>query len=350
MDIVTTSNFHATLLKGQVNVVFIAAEHLRRCSWPLLNLLLYGGCDFDEEGCRNEDQGHVCRSVQAEIFSVVSDRDGMTLFMDPNGVQMFNSANMEEMINVAPNVWRAIQIHLGPMVAEFPGVISFLSKLLAAENISILNMSTYDTDIIYVQEPDVEAAISCLQSKLSRGVHGLKEAKEAERSLCDMGIMDSDAMGPSSSIVDADQYLIVYPESLIQLRLQKEGLRENAYGLTRLVLLAASHHGEGEECSFWCYCETAEEISLFMNERFLTDFTEDSVIVSPDRWRAIKLGGRTYRFDETGVVAAMSGFNTDQQVLNVSSFGSNVTFVLEDALSESVDTLCESLKISHVKR
>lgn len=37
------------------------------------------------------------------------------------------------------------------MVAEFPGVISFLSKLLAEDNISILNMSTFDTDIIYVQ-------------------------------------------------------------------------------------------------------------------------------------------------------------------------------------------------------
>lgn len=60
-------------------------------------------------------------------------------------------------------------------------------------------MSTYDTDIIYVQvrvcevfhrsllrkevsscalgyqEHDLDTAISCLQSKLSRGVHGLKE-------------------------------------------------------------------------------------------------------------------------------------------------------------------------------
>lgn len=37
------------------------------------------------------------------------------------------------------------------MVAEFPGVVSFLSKLLAEDHISILNMSTYDTDVIYVQ-------------------------------------------------------------------------------------------------------------------------------------------------------------------------------------------------------
>lgn len=68
-----------------------------------------------------------------------------------------------------------VQIHLGPMVAEFPGVVSFLSKLLAEDQISILNMSTYDTDVIYVQEQDLEPAISCLKSKLSRGLHGLKE-------------------------------------------------------------------------------------------------------------------------------------------------------------------------------
>ncbi|GLE06158.1 hypothetical protein PINS_up015369 [Pythium insidiosum] len=150
MDIVTTSNFHATLLKGQISVVFIAARHLRRCSWPLLNLLLYGGCSFDDDGCCNTDRRHFCRSVQAEVFSIVSDRDGVTLFMDPNGVEIFKSSDMADLITIAPHAWRAIQIHLGPMVAEFPGVVSFLSKLLAEDNISILNMSTYDTDIIYV--------------------------------------------------------------------------------------------------------------------------------------------------------------------------------------------------------
>lgn len=72
--------------------------------------------------------------------------------------------------------------------------------------------------------------------------------------------------------------------------------------------------------------------------------------MSPDRWRAIKLSGRTYGFDETGVVAAMSSFKTETQVLNVCSFGSNVTFVLEHTLEDSVATLCANLNISHVER
>lgn len=89
---------------------------------------------------------------------------------------------------------------------------------------------------------------------------------------------------------------------------------------------------------------------MMCTQRCLLSFDDDSIIVSPDRWRAIKLSGRTYGFDETGVVAAMSGFATDTQVLNVSSFGSNVTFVLDHTLEDSIATLCSSLSISHVER
>ncbi|KAG6961837.1 hypothetical protein JG688_00008894 [Phytophthora aleatoria] len=318
MDIVTTSNFHATLLPGLVSVVFVPAEHIRHGSWPLLNLLLYSGCSFDEnEGGCVRTESHVCRSKQTEIFSIVSDREGTTLFMDPSGVDMFKRAGMEDLITVAPQSWRAIQIHLGPMVAEFPGVVSFLSKLLADDHISILNMSTYDTDVIFVQELHLEAAISCLQSKLSRGLHGLKEAKEAENALSDReptspsdAVESSEEAGTlvSASRVGDGQYLTVYPDSLVLVRLQKDALRASAYGLTQLVLLSTGSVstesedeplGETGEVSFWCLCETAEEVSLIMDERCLSSFEKESLIVSPDRWRAIKLSGRAYGFDET---------------------------------------------------
>ncbi|EEY56708.1 uncharacterized protein PITG_20999 [Phytophthora infestans T30-4] len=365
MDIVTTSNFHATLLPGLVSVVFVSAEHIRHGSWPLLNLLLYSGCSFDENegGCLRTER-HVCRSKQTEIFSIVSDREGTTLFMDPSGVDMFKHAGMEGLITVAPQSWRAIQIHLGPMVAEFPGVVSFLSKLLADDHISILNMSTYDTDVIFVQELHLEAAISCLQSKLSRGLHGLKEAKDAENALSDRKPTSSDAAesceeAASASRVGDGQYLRVYPDSLVLVRLQKDALRVSAYGLTQLVLLSTgtvSTENESEpledtgKMSFWCLCETAEEVSLIMDERCLSSFEKESLIVSPDRWRAIKLSGRAYGFDETGVVAVMSGCTTDAQVLNVSCFGSNVAFVLDDMLDAAIETLCSALEISRVER
>ncbi|RLN83987.1 hypothetical protein BBJ28_00016524 [Nothophytophthora sp. Chile5] len=247
------------------------------------------------------------------------------------------------------------------MVAEFPGVVSFLSKLLADDDISILNMSTYDTDVIFVQEQGLEAAVSCLQSKLSRGLHGLKEVRVLWAELCVAAwfvLMFACLLGAErQTFLNPLAWSAVYPESLVLVRLQKDALRASAYGLTQLVLLSTgAEAADGEqvaeagEMSFWCCCETAEEVSLIMDERCLASFEEDSLIVSPDRWRAIKLNGRTFGFDETGVVAAMSGCSTDSQVLNVSCFGSNVAFVLDDMLDDSIATLCASLDISRVDR
>ncbi|KAL7993550.1 putative CASTOR, ACT domain-containing protein [Plasmopara halstedii] len=355
MDIVTTSNFHATLLPG----AFVNSYSSNKV------LLLYNGCSFDEnEGGCVRTASHMCRAKQTEIFSIVSDREGTTLFMDPSGVNIFQHAGMMDVITVAPQSWRAIQIHLGPMVAEFPGVVRFLSKLLADDHISILNMSTYDTDVIFVQEHHLKTAISCLQLKLSRGLHGLKEAKEAENARappnysCDAGESGEVTGGLVSAVRLGDgQYLTVYAESLVLVRLKKDTLRASAYGLTRLVLLSSgsasndNSNREGlSEMSFWCLCETAEEVSVIMDERCLSSFEEDSLIISPDRWRAIKLSGRAYGFDETGVVAVMSGCSTDAQVLNVSCFGSNITFVLDCMLDEAIETLCSSLDITRVER
>ena len=143
-------------------------------------------------------------------------------------------------------------------------------------------------------------------------------------------------------------FVAVHSESFVLVRLQKDALRASAYGLTQLVL--SSSGSASRETSFWCCCETAEEVSLIVDVRRVPSFENDSLIVSPDRWRAIKLSGRTYGFDETGVVAAMSGCSTDTQVLNVSCFGSNVAFVLDDLLDVAIETLCSSLDISRVER
>ncbi|CCI41929.1 unnamed protein product [Albugo candida] len=339
MDIVTTSNFHATLLQQKLIVVFLSNHQLRQCSWPLLKLLLYASERLND-------------SNQAEIFSIVVEKDGVTIFMDPSGIELFKIAELEPLLTIAPDMWCAVQIHLGPLVAEFPGIVSFLSKLLAEDDISILNLSTFDTDIIFVRETNLEVAISCLKSKLSRGFHGLKEAKEAERDLvfdfaCNSHLVGQRIHSPSK-IVAHDQYLVVFPESFVLVRLRKESIRSCAFGLTQMVLMSPCDP-QSPSISFWCYCETAEEISLVVDERSLLSFPQEAVVVAPDRWRAIKLCGRLYGFDETGVVAAMSGLDSQTQVLNFSSFGSNVTMVLSEALDVSLEALRRSLSISRVQ-
>ncbi len=277
----------------------------------------------------------------------------------------------------------------------------------------------------------MDKAIHCLQGKLSRGVTGLKQAKDAESvehsqahhhqqqqqhqpllppsrapmstscsqdeqpvllDVAEPSLLPCDhfdivgdghdkntdiimmqpfvsssqpavSLSSSSSIklnvAESSQYLAVYPASMVLLRLKKETIRDCAFGLTQLVLFSnangiiipASSSASASIAKFWCYCETVEEVSLIVDEESLSEFNESSVIVSPDRWRVIKLCGKTYGFDETGIVAAMSGLNSvHTPVLNISSFGANVTLVLEDALEESVACLCASLHLDRVEK
>jgi hypothetical protein len=57
--------------------------------------------------------------------------------------------------------WRAFKVK-GPIVMTLIGVVAALANPLAAANISIFAISTFDTDYILVHEPDFDAAVSAL--------------------------------------------------------------------------------------------------------------------------------------------------------------------------------------------
>ena len=148
MDIVTTSNFHARLLPGQLDVLFIPAAELRLANWGLLQLLLFDSSSLASSTSENEDSstGNI-HQEQARVFSIVMDTEGATLFLDRQVDTHHLFGEFDSAMQVAPSHWRAIEIHLGPLVAEFPGIVSFLSKILAQDDISILNMRYRGSEI-----------------------------------------------------------------------------------------------------------------------------------------------------------------------------------------------------------
>ncbi len=58
--------------------------------------------------------------------------------------------------------WRVFQVK-GPLGFSLTSVVASLSKPLAEAKISILYISTYETDYIFVQEKDLEKAIKVLK-------------------------------------------------------------------------------------------------------------------------------------------------------------------------------------------
>jgi len=58
--------------------------------------------------------------------------------------------------------WRALEV-IGPLGFSLTGILSNISSVLAAKEISIFAISTFDTDYILVKDEKIEAAINALK-------------------------------------------------------------------------------------------------------------------------------------------------------------------------------------------
>ena len=84
------------------------------------------------------------------FFSFTHEEDGLTLIMDDRSYAAFEESALIERVTCAPDRWRAFEIHLGSLAWEVPGLVCFLSTIMAESRISILNLSTCDRDFVLV--------------------------------------------------------------------------------------------------------------------------------------------------------------------------------------------------------
>lgn len=70
---------------------------------------------------------------------------------------------MIEDLQLPTQHWRAIEIFEGPQALDETGLISRFSEPLARQHLDLIYVSTYNTDLILVEEDNVERAITSLQ-------------------------------------------------------------------------------------------------------------------------------------------------------------------------------------------
>ena len=94
----------------------------------------------------------------------------------------------------------------------------------------------------------------------------------------------------------------------------------------------------------WGLWQCADETTFLLDENDIDKFPEGSLIVSPQRWKLIKLSGRPIDFDETGIVSAMSKIDVGVPSLNISTAKTNCTLVPEELLDQTLRCLSDTLK------
>jgi hypothetical protein len=341
---------------------------------------------------------------------MVQDIDGVTVIVNERYYRHLQLSGVVDLMSWAPVPWRALNIHLGPASADAPGIISYLSSMLSERNVSILNFSTFEADLILVQEFDLTKARELLFELGRDGVLGLKEqiavkteAHTAEGKLDNAGRrsaslspskrahgripsgclngsdsgsnLDASVLRARESGVGKARSCSVSSESTLKAALnivqsplvlvcvQRAMLKQTMFSLMKqlsrnidvqLSLESETIRGEprkhGLDVSalnkdyLWAYFSTNEEISMLLDERDLKDFPEDSLVICPQRWKAIRLVGKAIPFNETGVVKLMSSpYELGIQLLNMSTYMTNVTLVAEHEVETAIQRLRSEL-------
>lgn len=93
----------------------------------------------------------------------------------------------------------------------------------------------------------------------------------------------------------------------------------------------------------WGMWQSDNEITFLLDEIDVDKFPPNALILSPQKWRVIKLCGRPIKFHETGVISGMSKVEASIPSLNISSARTNSTLVPDELLELALDSLSDAM-------
>ncbi|XP_033089095.1 cytosolic arginine sensor for mTORC1 subunit 1 isoform X3 [Trachypithecus francoisi] len=246
---------------------------------------------------------------RCKFFSLTETPEDYTLMVDEEG---FKELPPSEFLQVAEATWLVLNVssHSGAAV-QAAGVTKIARSViapLAEHHVSVLMLSTYQTDFILVREQDLSVVIHTLAQEFDiyREVGG--EPVPVTRDDSSNGFPRTQHAGPSPTV-----HPIQSPQNrFCVLTLDPETLPAIA---TTLIDV------------------------LFYSHRFPSDLLLTSS--SGELWRMVRIGGQPLGFDECGIVAQIAGplAAADISAYYISTFNFDHALVPEDGIGSVIEVL-----------
>jgi hypothetical protein len=144
--------FNVNLLQGDLCVLSLPLSRVPSIAWWILREYVY------------ESESSFKRKYSTAFSSIIIGEDCLSVVCSPAEVSVLQSLNSTD-LNISAQRWKALVINVVGSAAEFPGAVFFLADILSKENISILHISTFESEIFLVQDENIEAACQLLQSE-----------------------------------------------------------------------------------------------------------------------------------------------------------------------------------------
>ncbi|XP_077153229.1 cytosolic arginine sensor for mTORC1 subunit 1 [Ranitomeya variabilis] len=280
--------------------------------------------------------------TRCKFFSLTETPEDYTLMLDEEG---FTELPQSDFLHVAEHTWRVLNVlsngfHTGGVTKITKSVIA----PLAEQNVSVLMLSTYQTDYILVREDDLPLVIKTLLEELTI-------YKEENGELVRMSLSDVSDCLKVKSLFTVRVHPVQSPANrFCILTLDRDTLPSISTILLDVLFYSRESHEEtaaqnSQSFSFFAFSLIDGYISIVMDAEIQKKFPTDLLLTSSsgELWRMVRIGGQPLGFDECGIVAQIAGTlaTADISAYYISTFNFDHALVPEDVIDTVITFLLE---------
>ncbi|KAM4809073.1 cytosolic arginine sensor for mTORC1 subunit 1 [Rhinophrynus dorsalis] len=324
------------LLEHRVRVTSIEKSGLWFYTHPLVKLL------FLRERTR------------CKFFSLTETPEDYTLMLDEEG---FEELPPSEYLHVAENTWRVLNVLAnggstnGVQTVGVTKIARSVIAPLAEHSVSVLMLSTYQTDYILVRDDDLPVVFHTLGRELN--IYREENGELVHMSPCEV---TNDTK--TKILFNLTVHPVQSPQNLFcVLALDPANLTSITTILLEVLfyshpLLKASHASSTdlESFHFFAFSWIDGYISIVMDTETQKKFPPDLLLTSStmELWRMVRIGGQPLGFDECGIVAQIAGplAAADISAYYISTFNFDHALVPEEDIESVISLLHQRQEIT----
>ncbi|XP_039188551.1 cytosolic arginine sensor for mTORC1 subunit 1 isoform X1 [Crotalus tigris] len=316
------------ILEPRVRVLSLARRGLWLYTHPLLKMLLL-------------PQRSRCR-----FFSLTETPEDYTIMLDEEG---FKELHASEFLQVVDSTWLVLNVlsNGSASLNNQPIGVTKIAKSviapLAEHNVSVLMLSTYQTDFILVREKDLPVVIHTLASEFE--IYKEMNGEPVPANCEDI----SNGFHKAKQEFNATVHPIQTPQNrFCILSIAPETLPAIATKLIDVLFYTASPPKDAspnnqDAITFFAFSLIEGYISIVMDAETKKKFPSDLLLTSSsgELWRMVRIGGQPLGFDECGIVAQIAEplAYADISAYYISTFNFDHALVLEDGIDEVIEVL-----------
>uniref|UniRef100_A0A2K5EJ68 Cytosolic arginine sensor for mTORC1 subunit 1 n=1 Tax=Aotus nancymaae TaxID=37293 RepID=A0A2K5EJ68_AOTNA len=286
------------------------------------------------------------RCSRCKFFSLTETPEDYTLIVDEEG---FKELPPSEFLQVAEATWLVLNVSSYSCAAvQAAGVTKIARSViapLAEHHVSVLMLSTYQTDFILVREQDLSVVIHTLAQEFDIYWEVGGEPMPVARDDSSNGFpriqhRSSPTVHPIQSPQNRFCVLTLDPETLPAITTTLIDVLCYSHSTPKE---AASSGPESSSITFFAFSLIEGYISIVMDAETQTQFPGDLLLTSSsgELWRMVRIGGQPPGFDECGTVAQIEVplAAADISAYYISTFNFDHALVPEDGISSAIEVL-----------